>query len=122
MLNGIKNAQAASRETVSFAFSNFKHELLKILEKFHFVGKVEKKGRGAKKTLEVALKYENGLPAVSGFKKISKSSQRIYLGAKRIKSTKRGSGIVVVSTSKGLMPVFEAKKKNLGGEVICEIW
>ncbi len=122
MLNEIKNAQAVSKESASFSFSNFKYELLKILEKFHFIKKVEKKGRGAKRTLEIVLDYEDKLPKITGFKKVSLSSQRIYLGAKRIKTTKGGLGIVIVSTSQGLMSAFEAKKKNLGGEIICEIW
>ena len=122
MLNEIKNAQAVSKEGLSVSFSNFKYELLEILEKFHFIKKVDKKGRGAKRTLEVILEYEDKLPKISGFKKVSRPSQRIYLGAKKIKTTKGGLGIVIVSTSKGLMSAFEAKKGNLGGEVICEIW
>ena len=122
MLNEIKNAQAVSKESLSLSFSNFKYELLKILEKFHFIKKVDKKGRGVKRTLEIVLDYEDKLPKITGFKKVSRPSQRTYLGAKKIKTTRGGLGIVIVSTSKGLMSVFEAKKKNLGGEVICEIW
>ncbi|MBU4351306.1 30S ribosomal protein S8 [Candidatus Parcubacteria bacterium] len=122
MLNEMKNAQAVSKETVSFSYSNFKHEILKVLEKFDYISKVEKKGRGVKKVLDVILKYEDGLPMISSFKKVSKPSQRTYSPTSKIKSTKGGRGIVIVSTSKGVMPGFLAKKNNLGGEVICEIW
>lgn len=122
MLNEIKNAQAVSKETVSFSYSNFKYEILKVLEKFDYISKVEKKGRGVKKVLEIGLKYKDGLPMISWFKKVSKPSQKIYSPTAKIKSTKGGQGIVIVSTSKGVMPGFLAKKNNLGGEVICEIW
>ena len=122
MLNEIKNAQVVSKETVSFPHSNFKYEILKDLEKFRYIDKIEKRGRGAGKTLEVTLKYEDGLPMISGFKKVSKPGQRAYSETGKIKSTKGGQGIVIVSTSKGVMPGFQAKKNNIGGEVICEIW
>lgn len=122
MLNQIKNAQAVSKETVSFNYSNFKYEILKVLKKFGYISAVEKRGRGVKKVLELVLKYEDGSPLISGFKKVSKPSQKIYSPTGKIKSTKGGRGIVIISTSKGVMPGFLAKKNNLGGEVICEIW
>ncbi len=121
-LNEIKNAQQVLKETISFSFSNFRSEILRVLEQQGFVAKVEKKGRGIKKTLEVHLKYQDKLPVISGFKKISKSSQRIFLPAKKIRGTKKGQGVVIISTSQGLMTALEAKKKKIGGEVICEVW
>lgn len=122
MLNGIKNAQSASKETVSFTFSNFKYEVARVLEESGLIEKIEKKGRGVKKTLEIQLKYEDKLPVISGFKKISKPSQRIYSPADKIKSTKRGQGIIVISTPQGLMTDRQAKEKKQGGEIICEVW
>lgn len=122
MLNEIKNAQSVSKETVSFSFSNFRYEVARLLEENGLIEKTEKKGRGVKKTLEIQLKYEDKLPAISGFKKISKPSQRIYLPADKIRSTKRGHGIVVISTPKGLMTDRQARGKRLGGEIICEVW
>ena len=122
MLNQIKNAQMVSKETVSLPFSNFKYELAQILEKNHFIEGTEKKGRGVKRILEIGLKYQGGEPLISDFKKISRPGQRIFLPAKKIKSTKKGRGMVVISTSRGLMSALEAKRNKLGGEVICEIW
>ncbi|OHA62323.1 MAG: 30S ribosomal protein S8 [Candidatus Wildermuthbacteria bacterium GWA2_46_15] len=122
MLNQIKNAQMVSKETVSLPFSNFKYKLAQILEKNHFIEKVEKKGRGIKRTLEVGLKYEDKEPLISNFKKISRPGQRIFLPAKKIKSTRKGRGMVIISTSQGLMSALEARRNRLGGEVICEIW
>ncbi len=61
-------------------------------------------------------------PIISGLKRISKPGQRIYFASKEIKKVRDGYGIAIISTSKGLMTNKEARKKKLGGEVICEIW
>ena len=122
MLNQIRNAQMVSKETVSLPLSNFKYELAQILEKNHFIEGTEKKGRGVKRILEIGLKYQDGESLISDFKKISRPGQRIFLPAKKIKSTKKGRGMVIISTSRGLMSALEAKRNKLGGEVICEIW
>ena len=122
MLNRIKNAQAVFHQTVDIPFSNLKYEIAKILEKQGFVEKIEKKGKKVKKFIEITLKYDNKVPAISGLKRISKPGQRIYLPAKKIKSVRRGYGIAIISTSKGLMTDKEARKQKLGGEILCEIW
>ncbi len=121
-LNQIKNAQAVGHPTVEFPFSNFKYEIAKILVKQGFLEKVEKKGRKAKKSIEVTLKYEDKTPTISGLKRISKPGQRVYLDFHKVKKVKGGYGMVIISTSKGLMTDKEAKKQKLGGEVICEVW
>ena len=122
MLTSIRNALAVKKSTVSIPFSNLKYEILKILQKQGFITEIEKKGRLPKKTIEVILKYQEGEPAISGLKRISKSGQRIYKGFKEIKIVRSGFGISIISTSKGLMTDKEARKQKLGGEVICEIW
>lgn len=122
MLNRIRNAQAVLKPTVSMPFSNLKYEITKILEKKGFIEGAKKKGRKARKFIEIILKYEDKTPAISGLKRISKTGQRIYLSAKKIKSVKSGYGIAIISTSKGLMADKEARKQKLGGEVLCEIW
>ncbi len=122
MLTRIRNAQAVSKPEVSVPFSKIKYQILKILEKENFVEKIEKKGRGIKKKIRIVLKYDHKLPVISGLKRISKPGQRIYLPAKKIKSVRGGFGIAIVSTSQGLMTDKEARKKKLGGEIICEIW
>jgi len=122
MLNRIRNAQAVLKETVEVPFSNFKYEIAKILEKNGFIEKVEKKGKKTKKIIEITLKYDNKIPAISGLKRISKPGQTIYLGHRKIKRVKGGYGIAIISTSKGLMTDKEARKQKLGGEVICEAW
>lgn len=123
MLNRIRNAQAVLQPTVVIPFSNFKNRIAEILEKEGFVEKVEKKGRKARKIIEVTLKYQKKTkPVISGLKRISKPGQRIYVSVKDIRSVRGGYGIAIISTSKGLMTGKEAKKRKLGGEIICEIW
>ena len=122
MLNSIKNAQAVLLPQIEVDFSNLKYEIAKILERRGLVEKVAKSGKKINKTLEIVLKYEDKVPAISGIKRVSKSGQRIYLPAQKIKSVRGGYGFSIISTSKGLMTGSEAKKQNLGGEIICEIW
>ena len=122
MLTSIRNALAVEHPTVNVPFSNLKYKIAKILEKEDFIEKAEKKGKGVKKSLEITLKYEGKVPAISGLKRISKPGQKIYLSYKKIKKVKEGLGIAIISTSKGLMTNKETRKQKLGGEVICEIW
>lgn len=122
MLNRIRNAQAVLHPTVEIPFSKLKHKIAKILEAEGFVTEVTRKGRKAGKFISIKLKYQDKEPAILGLKRISKPGQRIYAPAKKIKSVRGGYGISIISTSKGLMTGKEARKKGLGGEVICEIW
>jgi small subunit ribosomal protein S8 len=128
MLNRIRNAQAVLKSTVEVPYSNLKQDIAKILQKEGFIKKVEKKGKKSRKILEIVLKYENStegglpVPAISGLRRISKSGQRIYTPSKKIRKVRNGYGISIISTSKGLMTNKEARKKKLGGEVICEVW
>ena len=122
MLNRIRNAQAVLKPTVDVPFSNLKYEIAKILEKKDFVGKIEKKGKQVRKIMEITLKYKDKIPVISGITRISKSGQRIYLPIKKIKKVRGGYGMLIISTSKGLMTDTEAKKQKLGGEILCEIW
>ncbi len=122
MLTSIRNAQAVSKETVSFSFSKIKFEIAKLFKKEGFIDKVEKKRRGVKRIIEISLKYDEKKPVISGLKKVSKPGQRLYFGAQEIKIVRSGYGVAIVSTSKGLMTNKEARKQKIGGEIICEIW
>ena len=88
------------------------------LEKEKFVGQVEK----SDSKLKIVLLYENHKPKITQINKISKLGLRVYIRSKNIKKVKGGRGIVLVSTPKGVMTGNEAKKSNLGGEVICQVW
>lgn len=122
MLTSIRNAQAVHKEIVRTPFSKIKLEIAKVLEREGFTNKTERKGRKTKKLIEITLKYEGKEPAISGLKKVSKPGQRIYIGAQEIRPVRSGYGISIVSTSKGLMTGKEARRQNLGGEIMCKIW
>ncbi len=128
MLAVIKNGEAVERPAISVPYSRLKHEIAKILVQKDFISKVEKKSRKIKKNirvkpcLEITLKYENRIPAISGFKRISKQGQRIYLPYNKIRKVRQGFGISIISTSKGLMTNADARRKKIGGEMLCEVW
>jgi len=124
MISIINNAQAVGKkQIVVFPYSNFKFDILEVLKKEGFIDDVQKKGRLAGRKIIVDLKYvEEGKPAIIKIRKISKQGQRIYSPADKLKSVRSGYGLSIVSTSRGLMTNKEARKKKVGGEVICELW
>ena len=122
MLNQISNAQAVGKTEVLIPLSKIKNEIAMILYKEGFVGEIKKAAKDKIKGLKISLKYENELPAIAGFKRVSKPGQRIYEGFSEIRKVHGGYGMSIVSTSKGLMTNKEARKQKLGGEIICQIW
>ena len=125
MLTRIHNAQTVGHKTVSFPFSKIKFSMAQIISKEGFVDNVSKKGRGTKKNIEIILKYRDEkakIPAIQGLKRISKLGQRIYASNRELGKLLKEQGIVILSTSQGLITAYEAKKKRIGGEVLCRIW
>ncbi len=121
-LISLKNGYLAGKKQVTVSHSKVKEELGKILVKEGFL-KSLKSGQSLKfKTLELELKYDGKLPVMSEITRISKPGLRIYRQSTMIPKVRTGFGITIVSTSSGLMTDNEARKKNLGGEVICQIW
>lgn len=124
MLIRIKNAYLVRQKSLDMPYSSFKESLAKLLVKEGYLEKVSVLGREpAQKKLQIDLKYHGKKGALSGLKKISKPGLRIYVGVEEIPARRRGKfGLVVLSTPQGLMGGKEAKKKNLGGELLCEVW
>jgi len=122
LLIRIKNAQSTGCELVELPFSKVKFAVSKILEKEGFLAKVEKRVSKNKEKLELKLKYNEKMPAIQNLKRVSKSGQRVYIKSEKIRPVRQGYGLVIISTSQGLMTGKEARKKRLGGEIICEIW
>lgn len=119
----IKNAGSVGKESVSVPFSKMKMTIAELLSAKEFVGKVEQKTRGEAKYINLKLIYtEDGKPRISDMERISKPSRRLYQKAKEIKPYRRGFGMTVFSTPKGIMADSEARKENLGGEVLFRIW
>ncbi len=122
MLTRIRNGYAVKKETVSLPYSKFKYGIAQVLVKEGFVAEVERKGRGTARSLNIRLSYFDGEPAVTNFMRISKPGQRVYTSYRDIGRARRGFGVTILSTPKGLLTDKEARKNKLGGEVLCEIW
>lgn len=125
LLSTIKNASMVKKESVELPFSKMNESILNLLKERGFIEgvKVFKHKDSVIKGLHVDLKYSDGnKPMISEAKRVSKPGRRIYLGSKELEFVRNGFGIGIVSTSRGLMTTDEAKKKKLGGEVICEIY
>ena len=122
MLNQIKNAQSVGKTEVLVPLSKIKNEIATVLASEGFIIEAKKAVKGDIKALKITLKYENGAPAITGFKRVSKPGQRIYEGFSNLKKVRGGYGISIVTTSKGLMTNKEAKKQKIGGEIICQVW
>lgn len=130
MLTRIRNASLIGKKEVLLPMSKLKHSIAKILVETHWLGKVEVIEKPGVKNhgqvfneLKITLQYkENGQPAISSIKRVSKPSKRVYVGSKALPRVLNNMGIAIISTPQGIMTNKEAGKKNLGGEVICEIY
>ena len=122
MLNRIRNAQAVSHEAVEVPFSKLKEGIANILEEQKIIKKLEIKKKKNNKILKLFLNYDNKIGTIIGLKRISKPGQRTYSSFKDLGKIKKKTGILIISTSQGLMTDKETRQKRLGGEVLCEIW
>lgn len=121
MLATIKNGYLANKNQLLIPYSKIKEGLAQILVKEGYLEKLKIENLKFK-ILKLTLKYEGKKPAFSEVIRISKPGLRRYVGSAKIPKVKYGPGITIVSTPAGLLTGSEAKKKNLGGEVICQIW
>lgn len=122
MIIRIKNASDAGKESVVFPHSKLKLAIADVLMKDGFVKSFAKKGKKVAKWIEVVLIYEDGEPKIRGVARVSKSSKRVYQKAKDIRSVKNGTGVLVLSTPKGIMTDKQAKEAGVGGEALFKIW
>lgn len=122
MLTRLRNAQAARKESVSIPHSRLKFDMAKILEREGYVSSVKTEDEGVSGAIVVNLKYVSGVPAIRELKRISKPGRRLYAKAHELPRVYSDIGIAIVSTPSGLMTNKEARKRRLGGEVLCEIF
>ena len=123
MLTRIRNSLMAKKPEVILPYSNFKHNLAKVLQAEGWIRTVEVKETEGMKTLALQLKYDQtGVPVISGLKRVSKPGQRIYSTRTEIPNVMGGMGTTIISTSRGLMTDKEARKNKVGGEIVCQIW
>ena len=122
MFTRIQNGYRAKNAAVILPYSKVKEEILKLLLERDYISGIEKRGRKVRKFLEVALRYRGAAPAFGGFRRLSKSSRRLYVKAGDIRPVRQGFGMLIVSTPQGLKSGDQARKARLGGELIAEVW
>lgn len=122
MIIRMKNASASHKEVVTFPYSKLREQICSLLEKQNFIGEFAKKGKKITKSLEITLLYNGRLPKIQGVKRISKPSRRVYKKSSEIRPIRRGYGMLVLSTPKGILSDNEARKSKVGGEALFEIW
>ncbi|CEH36126.1 30S ribosomal protein S8 [bioreactor metagenome] len=123
MLTRIRNANVVKHETVDVPASNVKKELARILLEEGFVRGYDVIEDGKQGIIRIQLKYgQAGERVITGLKRISKPGMRVYAAKQEIPKVLNGLGISVISTSKGILTDKQARKENVGGEVICYVW
>lgn len=123
MLTRVRNASSAKHSTVDIPASNMKCEIARILLEEGYISGYEKVDEGVQGTIRVTLKYGAGKTAtLTGIRRVSKPGLRIYASSEDMPKVMKGLGIAIVSTSKGIMTDREARKQNVGGEVLAYVW
>ncbi|MDD3477974.1 MAG: 30S ribosomal protein S8 [Candidatus Izemoplasmatales bacterium] len=123
MLTRIRNANQMKKTTVEMPASKLKVEILAVLKAEGYITEFEVIEEGIQGSIKVTLKYlSNQQRAVRGLKKISKPGLRVYAKTDELPRVLNGLGIAIVSTSRGIMTDREARKQNIGGEVLAYVW
>ena len=123
MLTRMRNALKASHEIVDIPSSKIKISIAKVMKDEGYIKNFKVVSEGTDKRLRIFLKYdEGGAPIITGLKRISKPSCRVYSGFHDIPKTLNGYGISIVSTSKGIMTDKKANDSHVGGEILCSLW
>jgi len=121
-LTRLRNAVKARKKVVTIPSSKMKTSLAEILKNQKFINDYEIISDNKQGIIKISLKYIQGNPAISGLKRISKPGLRVYSGRDTFPRVLNGLGISIISTSKGLLTDKQAKKEEVGGEIICQIW
>ena len=121
MLTRIRNANRALLPTVQMPHSKMKESIAHILKREGYISDFAVEGK-LPKTMKMKLKYQGKKSVIEGLRRISSPGLRRYVGATDIPRVRGGLGVAVVSTSEGLMTGNQARKKNIGGELICYVW
>ncbi|HXI22865.1 MAG TPA: 30S ribosomal protein S8 [Pyrinomonadaceae bacterium] len=123
MLARIRNAVSAKHSRVDIPASKLKLEIARILKEEGYINNFVLKGDGAKKMLRIFLRYDaRGTSSITHVARVSRPGRRVYVGSHQIPRVLGGYGINIVSTSRGLMSGKTARKENIGGEVLAEVY
>lgn len=121
MLTRIRNGSRALLPVVEIPHSKLKESIAHILKKEGYVSEVSVDGQ-TKKTLKLKLKYDGKRGVIEGLRRVSSPGMRRYTGADEVPRVRGGLGVAIVSTSQGVMTGNDARKKNVGGELLCYVW
>ena len=123
MLARIKNAITARKAKVQIPASKVKLEIAKVLQEEGFLNAVTREDDERQGTITIELRYDNNnRNAIEGIRRRSRPGQRRYVRSDSLPKVRSGLGVAIVTTSKGVMTDRQARKANLGGELICEVW
>lgn len=122
MLTRIRNAIAVHKHEVSMPYSKIKQNVAELLKANNFIDGVDVNGEGIEKKLVVTINNQDTNARITEIQRLSRPGRRLYTSVDKIPNVKRGRGIVIVSTSKGLMTGDDAKKTRIGGELICKVY
>ncbi|MBQ8587840.1 MAG: 30S ribosomal protein S8 [Clostridia bacterium] len=123
MLTRIRNANSSKHESVNVPASKLKIEIARILNEEGYINGYEVIDDGLQGVIKITLKYAaNKQKVITGLKRVSKPGLRVYAGKDELPRVLRGLGIAIISTSKGVMTDKEARKANVGGEVLAFVW
>jgi len=125
MLTRIRNASRARHQRVAVPWSRVKENIVKVFVEEGYVKEYKrvKAAEGAGEELIIQLKFDrHNRPIILGLKRVSRPSLKVYVGAQQLTPIRKGLGINVLSTSKGILVDREAQRANVGGEVLCSVW
>jgi len=121
-LTRIRNASAAKHKTFDVPASNIKVAIAEILKDQGFIADYARKDDGPQGTLQVKLRYYYGQPVIREIRRVSKPGRRVYAGVDNLPRVRNGLGVAIISTPRGVMSDKQARRENVGGEIICTIW
>ena len=123
MLTRIRNAGTARHTRTSCPSSKQKLAIAKVLQQAGFVGDVKVEAQGGHPTLVIGIRYDDrGRALIDGIRRVSKPGRRVYVGSAEVPTVRRGLGVAVMSTSRGILSDKDAREQKVGGEVVCEVW
>ena len=122
MLIVMKNGSLAGKESVFLPYSKIKNAIAECLKKEGYISSISKKIKKDQPVLEIGLIYADKKPKITEVERISKQSRRVYFRMKDIHSVRNGSGLLVLSTPKGILSGKEARQEQVGGEALFRIW
>ena len=123
MLTRIRNAGGAKHLETRCPASKMKRAVAQVLESSGFLDGVREEGEGVQKTLVLGIRYDDeGKPLIDGLRRVSRPGRKVYVGAGDVPTLRNGLGVVVISTSRGIMADRDARAAHIGGEVLCEVW